>query len=139
MAMNRKEFILKAGFGTVAIACATCLGGCEVDSVPSAPENVDFTLDLSAPANTALTNVGGSKTQSGVLIGRVSDTGFVAVGQACTHQGTTVQFQLSNNRFHCPNHGSNFALDGGVINGPASSPLRQYNTSLDRSLLRVFS
>lgn len=138
--MDRKEFLIKFGKGTAAAVAFTCLGGCgESDGITSPPpQNVDFVLDLTESANSSLNNVGGSLLRNGIIIGRISETEFTAVSQACTHQGTTVQFQLSNNRFHCPNHGSNFSLQGNVINGPAASPLKKYNTELNENLLRVF-
>lgn len=139
--MDRKEFLIKFGKGTAAAVAFTCLGGCsesEGITAPPTPTNVDFTLDLTESANSSLNNIGGSLIRNGIVIGKVSQTEFSAVSQACTHQGTTVQFQQSNNRFHCPNHGSNFNLNGGVINGPATSPLKKFNTELNGNLLRVF-
>jgi cytochrome b6-f complex iron-sulfur subunit len=66
-----------------------------------------------------------------LIIARAKDGTFIAVSQACTHQGTTVDFDLSGNRFHCSNHGSNFGLTGSVINGPATSPLKAFKTKFD--------
>ncbi len=141
--MNRKEFIYKFGVGTAALTVCSCMMGCggedEVTGPPPPPANVDFTLDLTDPANSSLTSNGGSLYRGGILVGRVNASTFIALSQVCTHQGTTVQFQLANNRIHCPNHGSNYTLDGTVINGPAAQALRKYNTELNGNLLRVFS
>jgi Rieske Fe-S protein len=49
-----------------------------------------------------------------------------------------VLFEANNNRFNCPNHGSNFNKEGVAINGPATAALRKYNTTLTGNLLRVF-
>lgn len=139
--MDRKEFLIKLGMGTTVAIAFTCLGGCgESDGInaPTPPSNVDFIIDLSEPSNSSLNNIGGSLLRNGIIIGRISESEFTALSQACTHQGTTVQFQLNNNRFHCPNHGSNFSLQGNVINGPAASPLKKFNTELNGNLLRVF-
>jgi cytochrome b6-f complex iron-sulfur subunit len=141
--MKRKEFLYKFGVGTAALTVCNCMIGCssedDVTGTPPPPANVDFTLDLNDAANSALNNNGGSVYRGSLLVGRVNATIFIAVSQVCTHQGTIVQFQLSSNRIHCPNHGSNFNFDGAVINGPATQPLRKYNTELSGSLLRVFS
>ncbi|MBY0436266.1 MAG: Rieske (2Fe-2S) protein [Cyclobacteriaceae bacterium] len=125
------------GIGT-ALACTGCLGACTSKSDP-APTNVDFTLDLSQSANAALQNPGGFISANGVIVARISTTEFTALSRACTHQGTPVNFVASNQTFNCPNHNSNFSKDGSVLNGPASSPLRKYQTSLNGNSLRVFS
>jgi cytochrome b6-f complex iron-sulfur subunit len=138
--MDRKDFLLTLGKGAAFAGLAFCVG-CNPNNtdVPTAPSNVDFTLDLTQSANQALTNVGGSVVTNGIIIGRTGTTSFVAVSAACTHQGTTLQFQLNNNRFYCDNHGSTFALDGSVTNGPATQPLHKYNTSFSSNSLRVYS
>jgi cytochrome b6-f complex iron-sulfur subunit len=139
--MDRKEFLVKFGISATAI-CAACILGCSEDSTtgaPTPPENVDFSLDLNASENSALKTNGGYIYKDGLIIGRVNESTYVAVSQYCTHQGTTVQFEAGSSRFHCSNHGSNFNLSGGIINGPASTPLKKYNTELNGNTLRVYS
>ena len=75
---------------------------------------------------------------AGVIVAP-AQTGYVAVSSACTHQGSTVVFDSSANSFFCPAHGSRFSLTGGVINGPAASPLGSYKTTLTGTSLRVYS
>lgn len=41
----------------------------------------------------------------------------------CTHMGCTVGWNPSESTFDCPCHGSRYAPDGSVINGPAARPL----------------
>jgi nitrite reductase/ring-hydroxylating ferredoxin subunit len=54
--------------------------------------------------------------------------GFWAVSAVCTHLGCIVAQGAEG--FACPCHGSRFAPDGKVIQGPAPSPLRWYELSL---------
>jgi cytochrome b6-f complex iron-sulfur subunit len=138
--MDRKEFLLTIGKGAAVAGLVYCVGCSQNSYIPTAPSNVDFTLDLTQPGNQSLNSIGGSLvTADGIIIGRTGSASFVAVSSACTHQGTTIQFQNNNNRFYCPNHGSTFALDGNVTNGPATQALSKYNTSFNGNSLRIYS
>ncbi len=137
--MERREFLSFVGIGAAAAACNYCLSGCTVkDTGITAPANVDFTLDLTNGAYSALKNVGGYVYNSGVIVAN-SSSGYIAVSSACTHQGNTIIFDGTNNLFYCPAHGSRFTTTGAVINGPATSALGRYNTTLTGNSLRVYS
>jgi cytochrome b6-f complex iron-sulfur subunit len=136
--MNRSEFLKYMGTGTLMV-CAGCnLVSCSSNDDPT-PTAVDFTLDLSLSANSTLQNIGGSISKEGVIIAKLSSTDFTAVSQACTHEGTKVNYRSSQQDFLCPNHGSIFDKNGTVKNGPATSALKKYNTELTGTNLRVFS
>ena len=138
--MKRKEFLSIIGLGAAAVACTACLGGCgPLDNIPSAPTNVDFTINLNDSAYAALKSIGGYVYNGGIIIVYVSSNKYVVVSSVCTHAGSTIIYDASNSRFFCPSHGSVFALNGTVINGPASSPLATYNNSLSGNSLRVYS
>jgi cytochrome b6-f complex iron-sulfur subunit len=138
--ISRKDFIKQLallGVGTITVA--SCIGGCANSSSLTAPTGVNFTLDLTQSANDVLNSVGGVVRRNGIIIVRVSISEFVAVQEACTHEGTALNWNSSSNGFSCPLHGARFTKDGAVTQGPASSNLKKYNTSLDGSSLRVFS
>jgi cytochrome b6-f complex iron-sulfur subunit len=141
--MDRRDFLASLGIGVAVVACANCLQGCSPvngpNDVPAAPTNVNMSLDLTTPVNSALNTNGGYVYNGGLIIARTSGGSFIALSQACTHQGGTVQYRSGNNTFYCPVHGSVFAADGSVINGPASRPLAKYATSLSGTVLKVTS
>lgn len=139
--MTRKDFFARVGFGAAAVLVPACIGGLvsgcsKEDSVSILPSNIDFTLDISMGA---LTTNGGYLIQQGVLVARTLNGTFIAVSAACTHQGTTVNYNSAGNNFICPNHGAQFSSVGEVTQGPASTNLKQYSTALTGNTLRVFS
>ncbi|HYN95778.1 MAG TPA: FAD-dependent oxidoreductase [Pilimelia sp.] len=48
-----------------------------------------------------------------------------AVSARCTHLGCIVAFNDAETAWECPCHGSRFAVDGSVIQGPANRPLER--------------
>jgi cytochrome b6-f complex iron-sulfur subunit len=138
--MDRKEFLASLGISAAFVAYSSCFEGCNVaNPVSSAPTNVDFTLDLTAAASSALKTNGGYVYNNGIIVARTTAGEYVAVYSVCPHAGATVQYDSRNNRFNCPAHGSNFATNGSLINGPANQGLIKYNTSLNGTSLRVYS
>ena len=141
--MDRKEFLSLLGLTVGGGVAISCLGGCAKESgvdqggSTGGGSNVDFTLDINAAENAVLNNNGGFLVKNGVIVARTTGGVYIAVAAACTHEGTIIQYQASNSRFSCPNHGSTFSESGGVLNGPASTALRQYKTELSGTNLRV--
>lgn len=61
-----------------------------------------------------------------VLLTRTGD-GIVALADRCTHRGAPLhEGELANGCVVCPWHGSAFALDGSVVEGPATRPQTAY-------------
>jgi len=54
------------------------------------------------------------------------DGGRHSVSSTCTHMGCLVSFNDVERAWECPCHGSRFALDGAVLQGPATQPLREH-------------
>src|SRR5437868_8107361 len=117
MFMDRKEFLKTSGILTVSglAALAAFIEACKKNetSAPQAP-TVNFNLDLTASANAALNNVGGYVYNSGVIVACIAANSYVALSQACTHQGCTVAYSSSGNSFNCPCHGGRFDTNGNV-------------------------
>ena len=68
-----------------------------------------------------------------VIVIRKSAGNFIALTSVCTHQGCEVNIpDTASGTISCPCHGSKYSeSNGSVINGPASSPLKQFPTSYD--------
>ncbi len=88
-----------------------------------------------------LQRVGGSITirlkGREVLLARHSEQGVSAVSPICSHEKCTVAYRRAVKRFECPCHGSFFDVDGNVLNGPATHPLRTWPASLDNDRIVV--
>lgn len=143
--MERRQFLGNLS-GPVLAACAVCMGACSKggDSstpgtgvVVTPPANANITVNLA----TNLLSVGSSVVQDGVIIVRLATgntpSSFTAVQVACTHEGTSINFNSASNQFVCPNHGSTFNTSGGVTLGPAAKALKQYTVSITGSTLTV--
>ncbi|WP_035563068.1 ubiquinol-cytochrome c reductase iron-sulfur subunit [Hymenobacter sp. IS2118] len=145
--MKRNEFLQLFGFGATLLVSG-CLGSCgsKTDNPQPGPGptptpgTVDFTIDVTAPANARLNDpafgyVYGA--DNGVIVAKTATGSYVALAAACTHQGTTVSFQPAVNNFFCPNHGSRFSTSGTALNGPASTPLKVYTLVQTGNMLRI--
>ena len=144
--MRRTEFFSAFGISAGMLFLAPVVTSCsksltDTTTNPGTGSNnpVDFTLDLTSPTYAALNNVGGSIIKDSIIIAKTSAGTYVALSSICTHQGSTIGFESSASRFHCPNHGSNFGLDGSVQNGPATAALKKFNTALTGNSLRIFA
>ena len=67
-----------------------------------------------------------------IFVFRDRAKGFAVASAVCTHLGCTVAFFSSDDRFHCPCHGSVFSASGSVVHGPAPRPLNWFEVTLAR-------
>ena len=67
----------------------------------------------------AVIDRGGQK----VAVYRDPEKGLCGLSARCTHMGCIVSFNSAEKTWDCPCHGSRFATDGRVIEGPATDPL----------------
>jgi Rieske Fe-S protein len=71
------------------------------------------------------------------LLIRHDDGGWQAITAHCTHRGCVVDWNAAASQWQCPCHGSRYAADGRVIEGPATRPLATALTHLESDSLRV--
>jgi nitrite reductase/ring-hydroxylating ferredoxin subunit len=113
------------------------LGGCSKDVIAQ-PANIDFLLDLNTPENKALTKNGGFIIKNRVVVARTNSGNYIAATQVCSHD-QEVKVTYRDNEFYCTEHGARFDQAGKGLNNFGNKGIAIYNTSLDGSMLRVFS
>ncbi|KOU00645.1 [Fe-S]-binding protein [Streptomyces sp. NRRL F-5755] len=74
-----------------------------------------------APGFGAIVRVRGRRC----AVHRDEDGTTLAVSARCTHLGCLVAFNATEKAWECPCHGSRFAPDGSVLQGPATEPLER--------------
>lgn len=148
--MERKEFLTALGVSAGSLVIASCMGACGKDDTgsptpspspgpgPTPGNKIDFSFD--ATTNSDI-NSKGWTIMNGVIIAK-SGSSYLAVSGACTHQGNPMTYNSTANNFPCSftdaAHGSVFDVNGARIQGPATSNLKKYSTTLTGNSLRVF-
>ena len=136
--MERKEF-LKMSLGLLGITAIPAAMVVSCSKQKFADTNVNFTLDLTAPANASLNTANGYIVNGNVIVIRTGASSYVALSTICTHQGCNVSYVPSYSELVCPCHGGAYSLSGAVISGPPPAPLTQYKTTLSGHMLTVTS
>ena len=70
-----------------------------------------------------------------VAASRAMDGKLNLVSAVCTHLGCHVHWNSTEQCWDCPCHGSHFAADGEVLNGPAVGPLERVTLSAKDKVL----
>ncbi len=119
--LDRRQFFVKVGLGSVAIAAAgTAAFGYQFLSPnvlyePSPVVNAGKP-DRYPPDSVTL------DPQTGIFVVN-SPQGFYALQATCTHLGCLTAWKPELGIIACPCHGSKFQRDGSKIEGPAPRPL----------------
>lgn len=138
--MTRRDLIQKVIIGgTTFLVIPPILNSCskeENDQDPGNNNSNKLTIDLTLPAYAALNNIGGFVVVQGIIVANTSG-GYVALNSTCTHEDCTVGYNSSSNNFPCGCHGSVFATNGSVVNGPATIALKSYSISKSGDILTI--
>jgi len=106
------------GIGKIRVALGTTLANIAEGSAVrfDAPAGMAFTMADGGEANSA-----GDPTFGGFV---ARDRGTLrAFAITCPHLGCSYAYDDGLRHFLCPCHGSQFALDGSIVHGPATAPL----------------
>lgn len=107
-----------AGAGAAGLLAA----GCSSTPPPAAPPDIAAGTPVGSAAEVP---VGSARIfdAAGVVITQPTSGSYSAFSTTCPHQGCAVA-RIEGATIVCPCHGSAFALDGSVTQGPAQSPLQ---------------
>ena len=72
-----------------------------------------------------------------LLVTRRQDGSYLVATADCRHQGCTVDWNAQASEWQCPCHGSRYASDGRVVEGPADEPLIVSEMRLEGDALTI--
>ena len=123
---------------TVVLASVLVGAGCVANPAPVVDAGADRTLSLpealSKPGAQVKVQLPGLSDP--ILVWR-TEIGFGGTALRCTHCGSQVQYNFEKGWIDCLANRCRFKLDGSVLEGPATSPLRVYLVDLEGNRLRI--
>lgn len=137
--MNRRDFISWVGVGGIASSLPMALIAC----APKPPESKTAAEPARADGFQSVGTIADLDKSGqilneqfpggGLLVIRnpADKTQAIAVNPTCPHASCTVAWQQDQSAFVCPCHGSKFASDGSVQQGPSEKPLATYPIKLE--------
>lgn len=151
--MERRIFLRWFGTGILAsslpIAIAACFSENDTQENPSSSSNSEGNETEEKVANREdgfiAVGVVAALNEDGYLINkkleaivvRKPDNTLSAVNIKCTHKQCDVEWKASEKNLLCPCHGSKFAPDGTVVEGPAETPLASYEVKEEEGAILV--
>jgi Rieske Fe-S protein len=114
------------------LLCAGCAGARYLVPLEVGGELVVPLSELEGPAGAFVAH---PRSNRPVYLARLPTGELIALHAQCTHQGC--QPEPVGDRLVCPCHGSEFALDGRVLEGPAERPLTRFPTSVEGGQIRI--
>jgi cytochrome b6-f complex iron-sulfur subunit len=130
--VSRRNFVRNAALGAVLIVVAQLTAGFVRFFWPN--KTGAFGSVLTVPASD-VPDVGAQpfRYTPGKFFLVQNEDGLLAIYWRCTHLGCTVPWVESEDRFHCPCHGSIFFKDGVKESGPAPTPLQLFPINVTSS------
>lgn len=137
--MPRRDFVRRlpvvtAGLagGLTTFSLTACAGTPYVTPTPQ-PQGLVFPLDALSADGDAFVQT--ADMDRPVYVRRGESGAWTAVLASCTHRGC--QPEPVAERLVCPCHGSEFSLEGEVLQGPADRPLTRYDVVEDGGRLTI--
>jgi Rieske Fe-S protein len=119
--VTRRAVVL--GAGAAAVGAGALIAGCStVETTPAAPSTAQPTGTPVGPASDIPVGGGQIYDAAGVVVTQPTTGTYEGFSTTCPHQGCAVN-AVEGGNIVCPCHGSRFALDGSVVQGPAQQGL----------------
>lgn len=130
--LTRREFLGLMGFASIAGLFARLFQVLlQFARPPAARNQVGGVFDLGNYADLSLQSDAPRRYPQGRFWLVQAPDGLVALNGLCTHLDCLFDWDLPDERFVCPCHGSQFDLHGNCLSGPAAR-------NLDRYVVRLF-
>jgi len=133
--IDRREFFLRMGLGSMAIAAAGTAAFAYQFLSPNVLYEPSPIVNMGKPESYQLDSV--TLDVDARIFVIHSDEGFFALNAVCTHLGCLTAWKPDTGRIECPCHGSKFAVlqpagrtPGEKVDGPAPKPLPWLKMSL---------
>ncbi|MBW4510893.1 MAG: Rieske 2Fe-2S domain-containing protein [Scytonematopsis contorta HA4267-MV1] len=145
--MKRRELISLFGVAGIAAFLPVALAACSSEKTETTGKTEKTTT--TAPKDWQQVGTVAELDKKGQLLLEKSPAGAVlvvgtsasktltAVNPTCTHSGCIVGWNNKVNKFECGCHGSEFALDGKVLEGPATEPLKGYASKIEKGAVFI--
>lgn len=148
--MGSRRNLLKIGVvSAVSFVITACTKAVSGSSKPTSDAVVEDTQTQSAPEQTqsqggevVIAQVSALVAGEGfnftandgtdAILFKTKDEKVYALSRICTHEGCSVNFDLSQNKLICPCHGAEYESgEGNVLSGPTQRALKKINVKID--------
>jgi Rieske Fe-S protein len=89
---------------------------------------IKFAVDVTAPPNT-----------NSIYLVKTGARAVTALEGTCRHHGCLINWVAADTKFECPCHGSQYAMTGAVVHGPATKNLFKHKVVIRAGQVWVLS
>ncbi len=148
--MGSRRSLLKIGaISAISFVITACTKAVSGSSAPTSEPAVEDTQTPSTPEQTpsqggevVIAQVSALVAGEGfnftandgtdAILFKTKDEKVYALSRICTHEGCSVNFDMSKNKLICPCHGAEYESgEGNVISGPTQRNLKKLNVKID--------
>ena len=149
--MSSRRNLLKIGVvSAVSFVVTACTKAVSNSSAPTSEPVVEDTQTSSQGGEVVIAQVSALVAGEGfnftandgtdAILFKTKDEKVYALSRICTHEGCSVNFDMTKNKLICPCHGAEYESgEGNVISGPTQRNLKKINVKVDGdNVLEVF-
>ena len=149
--MSSRRNLLKIGVvSAVSFVITACTKAVSNSSAPTSEPVVEDTQTSSQDGEVVIAQVSALVAGEGfnfkandgtdAILFKTKDEKVYALSRICTHEGCSVNFDMTKNKLICPCHGAEYESgEGNVISGPTQRNLKKINVKVDGdNVLEVF-